>query len=203
MKRSNRPLFTEDSAQRDADWVAATLAGDHDAFGQIVETYQRIAVSTAYRLLGNSDDAQDVAQDAFLNAFQSLSKLKNPRRLGPWLMRIVSNLSLNYRRSRRSGLTVPLDEQRGPEGVTSSGEPMASILGPQRRAEGRELQEVLDTALEQLPEKQRLTLLLFTVEGWAQKDIAELLECSLETVKWNVFQARKRLRELLSDAINE
>jgi RNA polymerase sigma-70 factor (ECF subfamily) len=203
MKRSNRPLFTDDSAQRDAAWVEATLAGDHDAFGQIVEAYQRIAVSTAYRLLGNSEDAQDVVQNAFLNAFQSLSKLKDPRRLGPWLMRIVSNLSLNFRRSRRSGSTVPLDEQRGPEGVARSGEPMASILGPQRRAEGRELQEALDAALEQLPEKQRLTLLLFAVEGWPQKEIAELLECSLETVKWNVFQARKRLRELLSDAINE
>jgi len=203
MKRSNRPLFTDDSAQRDAAWVKATLAGDPDAFGQIVETYQRIAVSTAYRLLGNSDDAQDVVQNAFLNAFQSLSKLKDPRRLGPWLMRIVSNLSLNYRRSRRSGSTVPLDEQRGPEGVIKSGEPRASIAGPDRRAEGRELQAALDAALEQLPEKQRLSLLLFTVEGWAQKEIAELLECSLETVKWNVFQARRRLRELLGDAINE
>jgi RNA polymerase sigma-70 factor (ECF subfamily) len=203
MKRSNRPLFTDDSAQRDAAWVEATLAGDHDAFGQIVEAYQRIAVSTAYRLLGHSEDAQDVAQNAFLNAFQSLSKLKDPRRLGPWLMRIVSNLALNFRRSRRSGSTVPLDEQHGPEGVARSGEPMASILGPERRAEGRELQEALDAALEQLPEKQRLTLLLFTVEGWPQKEIAELLECSLETVKWNVFQARKRLRGLLSDAINE
>jgi len=201
MKRSNRPLFTDDRAQRDAAWVAATLAGDHDAFGQIVDAYQRIAVSTAYRLLGNSDDAQDVVQNAFLKAFQSLGKLKDPQRLGPWLMRIVTNLSLNFRRSRRSGSTVPLDEQQGVQGVDRDGEPTTTVLGPESRAQGRELQTVLDAALGRLPEKQRVTLLLFTVEGWPQKDIAELLECSLETVKWNVFQARKRLRDLMGDAI--
>jgi RNA polymerase sigma-70 factor (ECF subfamily) len=61
---------------------------------------------------------------------------------------------------------------------------------------------VLDAALDTLPDKQRLALVLFTIEGWPQKDIAELLECSLETVKWNVFQARKRLRERLGDHLS-
>jgi RNA polymerase sigma-70 factor (ECF subfamily) len=63
------------------------------------------------------------------------------------------------------------------------------------------MQSRIDAALEQLPEKQRLALVLFTVEEWPQKDIAKLLECSLETVKWNVFRARQRLRELLGDVI--
>ena len=200
MTRSDRPLFSEDTGNRDAAWVQAARAGDTGAFGRLVEAYQRPAVSTAYRLLGNSDDAAEVAQEAFLRAYRSLNRLKEPTRFGPWLLRIVSNLSLNARRARRSGSTVRLDEQRGTDGFTSGdGEPVVTSLGPDREAESRELQTAIDAALDALPEKQRLTLVLFTVEGWAQKDIAALLECSLETVKWNVFQARRRLREQLGD----
>jgi RNA polymerase sigma-70 factor (ECF subfamily) len=168
-----------------------------------VGLYERPAVATAYRLLGNSDDARDVVQDAFLRAYKSLIHLKEPTRFGPWLLRIVSNLSLNARRGRKTQV-VRLDEQRGTEGTTTGeGDPVVSAFTPDRHAESRELQEALDAALARLPEKQRMALVLFTIEGWAQKDIAQLLECSLETVKWNVFQARKRLREMLGDQLSE
>lgn len=76
-------------------------------------------------------------------------------------------------------------------------------FGPDVEAQGREMQAALDEAMEGLPEKQRLSLVLFTIEGWAQKDIAEFLECSVENVKWNVFQARKRLRERLGNVLGE
>lgn len=202
MSRSDGPSFSEDTGERDAGWVRSALGGDRDAFGRLVDAYQRRAVAVAYRLLGNSDDAAEVAQEAFLRAYRSLSRLKEPTRFGPWLLRIVSNLSLNARRGRRSGSTVTLDEQRGTEGVTGgSGEPVVTSLGPDRRLEGRELQTALDAALDTLPERQRIALVLFTIEGWPQKEIAELLDCSLETVKWNVFQARKRLKEQLGDML--
>lgn len=198
----DQPLVIDDSGERDAACVKATLAGDGNAFGRLVEAYERRAVSAAYRLLGNSHEAAEIAQESFLRAFRSLSRLKEPTRFGPWLLRIVSNLSLNARRSRRTGITVALDEQRGTDGVTSgSGEPVVTSVGPDRQAENRELQDALDAALARLPEKQRLSLILFTVEGWAQKDIAEFLHCSLENVKWNVFQGRRKLRELLGDTI--
>jgi len=97
---------------------------------------------------------------------------------------------------------VALDEQWGAEGMKGAdGEPVVADTGPERLAEGHELGQALDAALQQLPEKQRLALILFTIEGWAQKDIAALLDCSLENVKWYVFQGRKRLRELLGDAL--
>jgi RNA polymerase sigma-70 factor (ECF subfamily) len=202
MTHSDRPLFSEDTGERDACWVAETIRGESQAFGRLVEAYQRAAVGTAYRLLGNRDDAAEVAQEAFLRAYRSLSKLKEPSRFGPWLLRIVSNLSLNVRRSRRYGSTVPLDEQRGDEGVAEGpASRLTSTVGPERLAQGQELQEALDKALDTLPDKQRLALVLFTIEGWPQKEIADLLDCSLETVKWNVFQARKRLRAILGDVI--
>jgi RNA polymerase sigma-70 factor (ECF subfamily) len=194
----------EDVGQRDAQWVAEALAGDQAAFGRLVSAYERRAVGTAYRLLGNSHDAMEVAQDAFLRAYRSLGKLKEPNRFGPWLLRIVSNLSLNVRRSRKTGSTVTLDEQWGTDGATTSeGKSVISTVQPDREAQGHEMSEVIQAALDKLPDKQRLALVLFTMEGWAQKDIAELLDCSLENVKWHVFQARKRLRELLGDLLQE
>lgn len=201
--QSDWPDNLDESAQRDAGRVRAALAGDTEAFGRLVETYQRRAVGVAYRLLGNSDDAAETAQEAFLRAYQSLARLKEPARFGPWLMRIVSNLSLNRRRSRRTASTVSLDEQKGTEtATTSDGRPVASSHGPASRMAGREVQAAIDAAIEQLPEKQRLSLVLFTIEGWAQKDIADFLECSVENVKWNVFQARKRLKTILGDLIS-
>jgi RNA polymerase sigma-70 factor (ECF subfamily) len=201
--QSDRPDNLDESAQRDAGWVRAALAGDTEAFGRLVETYQRRAVGVSYRLLGNSEDAAEVSQEAFLRAYKSLDKLKEPARFGPWLMRIVSNLSLNRRRSRRTGSTVSLDEHKGTEtATTSDGRPVALSYGPASQVAGREMQAAIDEAMEQLPEKQRLSLVLFTIDGWPQKDIAEFLECTVENVKWNVFQARKRLKTMLGDMID-
>ncbi len=202
MTRSDRPLFSEDTGNRDAAWVRATLEGDTEAFGRLVLAYERQAVSIAYRLLGNTHDAMEVAQEGFLRAFRSLGRLKEPTRFGPWIMRIVSNLALNIRRARRSASTVALDEQRVAEGAASGrDEPAITSVGPDHRAESRELQDAIDAALGKLPERQRLALVLFAIEGWPQKDIAAMLECSLETVKWNVFRARRRLRADLGDLV--
>src|SRR5271155_1244098 len=85
----------------DGELVARVLGGDRRAFDQLIQRYQRQAVAVSYRLLGNSQDALEVTQDAFLKAYGSLSTLEKPQAFGGWLLRIVSNLSLNYRRSRK------------------------------------------------------------------------------------------------------
>src|SRR5882757_5654633 len=100
----------------DADLVAKTLAGQRKAFDVLIERYQRQAVAVSYRLLGNTNDALEVTQDAFLKAYTSLKTLQKPVAFGGWLMRIVSSLSLNYRRSRKTRAQLPLDDLRGSTG---------------------------------------------------------------------------------------
>ena len=121
-------------------------------------------------------------------------------------MRIVSNLSLNYRRSRKSRSSqLPLDdllgatstEQTDSTGATS--EWMARSGDPVRRLESEEMGRKLKEALAQLPERQRLAIVMFTIEQMPQKQVAETLECSVEAVKWHVFQGRKKLKEMLKD----
>src|SRR5437763_5758672 len=100
----------------DGQLVQQVLAGQRKSFDELVNRYQRQAVAVSYRLLGNTQDAMEVTQDAFLKAFTSLESLQKPEAFGGWLMRIVSNLSLNYRRSRKTRTSVPLADVLGPQG---------------------------------------------------------------------------------------
>jgi RNA polymerase sigma-70 factor (ECF subfamily) len=188
----------------DGDLVSQAVAGSRPAFDQLIGRYQRQAVAVSYRLLGNTPDALEVTQDAFLKAYKSLATLQTPAAFGGWLLRIVSNLSLNYRRGRKNRASLPLDDLldagRGVGGPAAGGPAGGD---PSRVMQGKELGQKLAAALEQLPQKQRQALLMFTVDGLPQKDVAEALQCSVEAVKWHVFQGRKRLKELLKDQLED
>lgn len=193
-----------DLAPSDGQLVEQVLAGKRAAFDDLIRRYQRQAVAVSYRLLGNSHDALEVTQDAFLKAFASIGTLQKPEAFGGWLMRIVSNLSLNYRRSRKSRSQLPLDDILGPSDggqAESAGgsEWMARADDPAHQLASREMGQRLREALQQLPEKQRLAIVMFTIDEMPQKDVAEALQCSVEAVKWHVFQGRKKLKEMLKE----
>jgi len=184
----------------DEELVNRTLAGDRTAFDQLIRQYQRQGVAVSYRLVGNAHDALEVTQEAFLKAYLGLRSLRQPRAFGGWLMRIVSNLSLNLRRGRgvrrHSSLEqTPCDELRVmlPAGGASS------RADPFRRTASAEMGQRLHAALQQLPQKQRLAISMFTLEGLPQKQVAAALGCSVEAVKWHVFQGRQKLKKLLKE----
>src|SRR5688500_11162515 len=200
------PASRRPASPTDGQLVAQALTGAKPAFDELIRRYQRQAVAVSYRLLGNSQDSLEVTQDAFLKAFTSLATLQKPEAFGGWLVRIVSNLSLNYRRSRKTRSSqLPLDdvpggtstEQTDSTGATS--EWMARSGDPVRRLEREERGRKLKEALAQLPEKQRLAIVMFTIDEMPQKDVAEALNCSVEAVKWHVFQGRKKLKELMKE----
>jgi len=179
----------------DGELVRRAQNGDRQAFDLLIRRYQRQAVAVSFRLLGNAQDALEVTQDAFLKGFTSLGTLQKPEAFAGWLMRIVSNLSLNYRRSRKSRSAMPLDE------LLVAAEPAGERPdeNPVHQLQSSELGRNMQQALAQLPEKQRMAIILFTIEQLPQKQVAEAMDCSVEAVKWHVFQARKKLKELLKD----
>jgi RNA polymerase sigma-70 factor (ECF subfamily) len=198
---------TPSVAPSDGEVATKAANGDRQAFDELIRRYQRQAVAVAFRLLGNTHDSLEVTQDAFLKAYRSLPTLQKPEAFGGWFLRIVSNLSLNYRRSRKTRRQLPLDDLLG---AADSGQPesggsewMARSGDPARHMEGLELGEKLQAALKQLPDKQRQAILMFTVDELPQKDVAAALNCSVEAVKWHVFQGRKKLRELLKDQLQD
>src|SRR3989442_12334714 len=153
----------DDAKATDGHLVREACRGHKDAFDELIRRYQRQAVAVSYRLLGNTNDALEVTQDAFLKAFTSLKTLEQPEAFRGWLMRIVCNLSLNYRRSRKTRSQLPLDEILGPEdakqaGSSGASEWMARDADPSRRLVSKEMGGRLQKALSQLPEKQRAAL---------------------------------------------
>lgn len=192
---------TEDSSS-DAELVGAVRAGRRAAFDELVERYQRRAVSVAYRLLGNLHDGLEVCQEAFIRAYRNLDTLEDERRFGPWLLRIVTNLSLNFRRDRAvGGPRISLDDcilEAGGRDARVADAPH-SDQRPGAELAASELHAVVQDAIADLPEQQRTALVLFSIEQLPQKEVAAIMECSVEAVKWHVFQARRKLKDRLAD----
>jgi RNA polymerase sigma-70 factor (ECF subfamily) len=196
---SNTATEATEACRADGELVRKSLAGDRDAFGRLVDRWQKRAAGLSYRLLGNRDDALEVCQEAFVRAWTHLAELKEPEKFGPWLMRAVTNRSLNYRRDRKTAAS--LDDALPPDG--GSAEPglpgRAPAVGPVGELAAVELSKAARAALDRLPEKQRAALILFSLEGLPQQQVAGMLGTSVEAVKWHVFQARKKLRDELKE----
>lgn len=201
----NVPTATAANSELDdLPLVRRAKRGDQEAFGRLVERYQRRATTTAWRLLGNLHDALEAVQEAFIRAYGNLATLEDEARFGSWFMRIVTNLSLNYRRGRAvRQRTASLEDCILRDGEQSQDEvavaPMYADDRPGAQLGAIELSEQVQRALDELPEQQRMALVLFSVEQMPQKDVAEMLDMSVEAVKWHVFQARKKLKERLAE----
>lgn len=178
--------------------VQQARSGELGAFDVLVGRYQRQATAVAYRLLNNLDDAMEVTQDAFLRAYDKLGLLSKPAQFGPWLMRIVSNLALNRRRARALRSAVSIDAA-GADDDREISVPDDAAESPLEAASAKEMETVIDKILSDLPEMQRKALVMFSVAKMPQKEVAKMLGCSVEAVKWHVFTARKKLKDRLRD----
>lgn len=191
---------TPSATPTDADLVCQTRSGQRTAFDELIERYQRRATAVAYRLLGNIHDALEVCQEAFVRAYRNLDTLENLERFGPWLLRIVTNQSLNFRRARRPRLSFEdcLLSENGSREERIADRPHSEDR-PGAKLAAVELDERIQAGLAELPAQQRAALVLFSIEQLPQKEVAEILDCSVEAVKWHVFQARKKMKGYLAE----
>lgn len=169
-----------------AQLVRLALDGDLAAFEQIVARYEARVLGVASRILGTRDEARDVAQEVFLRAFKYLHRLDLQKPVEPWLLRITVNVCRDAvrQRTRRGHTFVALDT---PSVVDHAPDPHAGLLHKQERL-------VLQRALDTLPEKERLAIVLRDVEGLSTSEVAELLRSSETTVRSQVSRGRLRLR---------
>jgi RNA polymerase sigma-70 factor (ECF subfamily) len=171
----------------EAELVERVRRGDGGAFDTLVTRYMRRAFSVAFRVLGQREDAEDLVQDTFMVVLQRIDTFEPGRAFAPWFFRILVNRGLNARKARA---LRAVDEI--PETASSSGP------SPEREAERAELRDRLRAALAGLPERQRLVVELFELEGFAGPEIAEIMEISDGTVRWHLHEARKALRKTLA-----
>lgn len=171
----------------DAELAQRAARGDSDAYGELVERHAAAARRLARTVLQNAEDADDAAQDAFLLAWRHIASYDANRPFAPWLMRIVMNAAADLRRKRRVRTTEQIP-----------GSALSAEASPEVETDRVLFRSQLNAALAELPERQRIAVVLFDAEGYPHADIAAMLGVPEGTVRSDVFHARRALRQALA-----
>jgi RNA polymerase sigma-70 factor (ECF subfamily) len=174
--------------------IAACLAGDHAAFGHLVRQYQDRLFHTVYRLVDHPEDAQDVVQETFLNAYQSLNGFKGDSLFFTWLYRIAVNTAISLKRKKKAALRIDAS-RNGEQGVEPPDPSVASQPG--HALERAEQERRVHQALNRLSPEHRAVLVLKDMEGQKYETMAEVLQVPIGTIRSRLHRARLELRELL------
>jgi RNA polymerase sigma-70 factor, ECF subfamily len=171
--------------------------GDTGAFNILVRRYERTVFNTAYRLCGSYDDAADIAQEAFVRAWNNLKSFRGEAQFSTWIHRIVTNVFLDDRKKKRSRPTRSLDEDMELDENSVQRQYEDPSPGPEALAEGDERRRILERAISTLPENQRTMIVLYHARGMAYEEIAEIMDLPMGTVKSRLNRARLALRDRL------
>lgn len=169
--------------------IQQAMTGDKNAFSKLVWRYKDHIVNIAFGVVGNSQDAEDIAQEAFLKAYLSIGRLASANAFYRWLIKITVNLSIDKKVTNALRRAQPLE----------SALPLSSpAQSPERVAEQREQQQQVLAALERLTLEQRTVWVLHEFQELPYQEIAQILNIPLGTVKSRISTARSRLREILA-----
>jgi RNA polymerase sigma-70 factor, ECF subfamily len=180
----------------DAQLIAETLKGQSTAFGMLVQKYQDRLFNTVVHLSGNVEDARDVVQEAFVQAFIKLDSFRGHSAFYTWLYRIAFNISAGHRRKYRP--VGSIDRNREQLGL----DPVDNINGPVEQLEQQERCRQVRHALKKLSDEHRKVLVLREIEGCDYETIAEILDMPLGTVRSRLHRARLQLKEELKEVIS-
>ena len=194
-------MFQEPFPDDDHELISRCRKGDSLAFEELVKKYQQTVLNLAYHYLGYRSEVEDVAQKIFTKVYFSLPKFDVKRPFLPWLYRIAINQCYDelrhIRRQRtRTFSELSLEDSNRIENLISQND--AAVISDEDR---QELRGVLDKVLNQLPDQQRLAVVLRDLEAIPYSEIAEILKCSEQAARLKVFRARTRLKDLLERAL--
>jgi RNA polymerase sigma-70 factor (ECF subfamily) len=183
---SPEPALTDE-----LDLIEAALEGDSAAFGDLVQRYQDRLYSAVVHIVGCRSEAEDVVQDAFVQAFVKLKTFKHNSKFYTWLYRIAVNVSISHRRRRK--IQVSVEQSR----ETTGDEPLDATAPPSDSLEQAERREQLEQALQLLTPEHRTIIVLRHMEEFAYDEMAEILGISVGTVRSRLHRARAQLLEHL------
>jgi RNA polymerase sigma-70 factor, ECF subfamily len=177
--------------------IERSRGGDVAAFDKLVRRYERTVYNVAYRLCGSPDDAADIAQEAFVRAWNNLKSFRGEAQFSTWIHRIVTNVFLDDRKKKRSRPTTSLDESVDLDENSVARQYEDHAPGPAALAEGDERRRILEKAIHTLPETQRIMIVMYHTQGLAYEEIAEITDLPIGTVKSRLNRARLALRDRL------
>jgi RNA polymerase sigma-70 factor (ECF subfamily) len=187
----------------DSELIDRYLAGSEEAFNRLVLRHQRRAVNLAYRFLANYEDACDVAQEAFVRVYKSLSRFKRDCSFKTWLYKVILNLCRNkYRWKKRRGEFGKVSIDSGPTNDCDTPMEIADdTLSVARELRRKEIQSRIRESLARLPRNHREILVLRHMEDMSYSDMSRLLGCAEGTIKSRLHRARAEIRKLLADVV--
>jgi RNA polymerase sigma-70 factor (ECF subfamily) len=179
--------------------VKRARQGDLSAYDELVRRYQERIYSTVYHMTANHEDANDLAQEAFIKAFHALKSFKGGSSFYTWVYRIAVNKTINFLKQRKNRAQMSLNDldlnaEHDPDLVA-----LISEKTPRREINLAELQEKLNIAMQKLSEPHRLVVTLHDVQGMSHEEIAKIMDCNIGTVRSRLFYARQQLQAYLSD----
>lgn len=184
------------SSLEEHEIIHGLKSGDEKAFKHLVKTYKDRVFNTALGFLRNKENAEDLAQEVFIEIFMSVHQFENRSKLSTWIYRITVTKSLEFiRRSKRKKRFAPLLRLIGPG--TENGGSFPDYHHPSVDLENRELGEQIFRALDTLPENQRIAFTLHKIEDLSYQEIAEVMKTSLSAVESLIHRARKTLKQKL------
>ena len=187
----------------ESELVTRARNGDLAAYDDLIKRYQERIYATIYHMTSNHEDANDLAQESFIKAFQALKSFKGGSSFYTWLYRIAVNKTINFLKQRKNRQHMSLNDldfqaEHDPDLVA-----LISDKTPRREAGLSELQEKLNTALLKLSEPHRLVVVLHDVQGLSHEEIAKVMDCNIGTVRSRLFYARQQLQGYLADYLKK
>ncbi len=188
-----------DAGSDETALVKRARHGDLEAYDDLVRLYQERIYSTIYHMTSNHEDANDIAQEAFIKAFQALRSFKGGSSFYTWVYRIAVNKTINFLKQRKNRSTMSLNDldfnaEHDPDLVS-----LVSENTPRRAVNLAELQEKLNEALQKLSDDHRLVVTMHDVQGMSHEEIADVMDCNIGTVRSRLFYARQQLQAHMSD----
>ncbi|GHO44836.1 RNA polymerase sigma factor [Ktedonospora formicarum] len=187
----------------DEEWlIVRSKRGDLEAFNKLIERYQQLMYASVLRMLGNTETAADVTQDAFLSAFRHIDSFKGGSSFRAWLLRIGSNLACDHWRYKQRHPAASLDmltDSEEPHAQETLNSLVTSAISdnPEEQLLTHELQALIQRGLQDLPLEQRVAVVLCDIEGFSYEEVATATETSLGTVRSRISRGRSRLRQYL------
>lgn len=189
-------------ADADLEVVRRVQAGDVAAFDVLIRKYRERVYGIVYNLTSNREDAADLTQDAFIKAFQSIQRFSGQSSFFTWLYRIAVNSTVTHLRKSRLRAFFSLDSIDAEEPVARDiVAALTDKTGGEREAYVRELQEKLNAAMQKLSIKHRTVVTLFEIDGLSHQEIAEVMDCSVGTVRSRLHYAKQLLQAELQPYI--
>lgn len=183
--------------ESEKELIEKAKSGDVEAFEKLIEGCQKKVFNIAFRMIGNYDDASELAQEVFLKAYKSIKNFKGDSLFNTWIYKVTTNVCLDEIRKRKNKKVISLDEDIEYDGSEIKRQIKDETPGPELTAESNELKKAVNESINVLPEDYKTVIILRDIQGFSYEEISNIINCPEGTVKSRINRARQALKKIL------